>query len=185
MCSITNFTSLDQTIDVTQIIIDCLVVGTSLVFIESTFCGLVLTCQVILHLPHLSFQILFTPLAHCLFIRWITAVDNIVYGNSVHNGLSFEFWTKCPHLNPHPSLCSMTTKQNVACGGLSGRARGDLATSSVELVWLVTAPRPWNVLQLYRQAWWTEGQSQPQTPAQPHGSRCHMAAPEPSAGKET
>ena len=49
----------------------------------------------------------------------------------------------------------MTAAQNVAGGGLSGRARGDLATSSVELVWLVTqrqAP-PKNVLQLYRQAW--------------------------------
>lgn len=65
-------------------------------------------------------------------------MENIVYGNSVHNGLRFEFWTKCPHSNPHPSLCSMTAEQNVAGGGLSGRARGDLATSSVELVWLVT-----------------------------------------------
>lgn len=65
-------------------------------------------------------------------------MSNIVYGKSVHNGLPFEFWTKCPHSSPHPSLCSMTAEQNVAGGGLSGRARGDLATSSVELVWLVT-----------------------------------------------
>ncbi len=97
---------------------------------------------------------LFTYFARCLFIRCITAVDNIVYGNSVHNGLPFEFWTKCPRSNPHPSLCSMTAEQNVAGGGLSGRARGDLATSSVELVWLVTQHQvPRNVLQLYRQAW--------------------------------
>lgn len=27
-------------------------------------------------------------------------MDNIVYGNSVHNGLPFEFWTKFPHSNP-------------------------------------------------------------------------------------
>ncbi|TKS86657.1 hypothetical protein D9C73_020775 [Collichthys lucidus] len=40
--------------------------------------------------------------------------------------------------SPHPSPCSMTAEQNVAGGGLSGRARGDLATSSVELVGLVT-----------------------------------------------
>lgn len=52
--------------------------------------------------------------------------------------LPFEFWTKCPHPNPHPSLGSMTARQNVAGGGLSGRARGDLATSSVESVWFVT-----------------------------------------------
>lgn len=63
-----------------------------------------------------------------------------------------------PTQTPHPSPCSMTARQNVAGGGLSGR--GDLATSSVELVWLViTAPGSTNVLQLHRQAWWTEGQS--------------------------
>ncbi|KAI3367681.1 hypothetical protein L3Q82_026523, partial [Scortum barcoo] len=37
-----------------------------------------------------------------------------------------------------PVFTSMTAEQNVAGGGLSGRARGDLATSFVELVWLVT-----------------------------------------------
>lgn len=81
---------------------------------------------------------LFTLFRHCLFFRYITVVYYIVYGYSVHNGLPFEFWTKCPHSNSHPFLCSVTAEQNVAGGGLSGRARGDLATFSVELVWLVT-----------------------------------------------
>lgn len=54
----------------------------------------------------------------------------------------------------------MTAEQNVAGGGLSGRARGDLATSYAELVLVGnTAPGPQNVLQLCRQAWRTEGRS--------------------------
>ncbi|KAM7375919.1 hypothetical protein PAMP_005680 [Pampus punctatissimus] len=32
----------------------------------------------------------------------------------------------------------MTAEQNMTGGGVSGRAMGDLATSSVEMVWLVT-----------------------------------------------
>lgn len=65
-------------------------------------------------------------------------MNNIVYGNSLHNELPFEFRIACPHTNSHPFLCSVTAEQNVAGGGLSGRALGDLATSSVELVWLAT-----------------------------------------------
>ncbi|KAK2891834.1 hypothetical protein Q8A73_017499 [Channa argus] len=68
---------------------------------------------------------------------YIAGVNNIVNGNTVHNGLRFEFRTTCLPLQPPLFLWSMTAEQNVAGGGLSGRARGDLATSSVELVWLV------------------------------------------------
>lgn len=50
--------------------------------------------------------------------------------------LNFE--QSAPAPTPTPSPCSMTAEQNVAGGGFSGRARGDLATSSVEMVWLVT-----------------------------------------------
>lgn len=53
--------------------------------------------------------------------------------------LNFE--QSAPTPNPHPSLCRMTAEQNVAGGGLSGGARGDLTTSYAELVWLVTLHR--------------------------------------------
>lgn len=45
----------------------------------------------------------------------------------------------------------MTAEHNVAGGSLSGRERGDLATSYVEFGNI--APGPQNVLQLGRQAW--------------------------------
>ncbi|KAK9533728.1 hypothetical protein VZT92_008829 [Zoarces viviparus] len=81
----------------------------------------------------------------------------------------------------------MSAAQNVAGGGLSGRARGDLASSSVALVWLVRQCQVPEMRYSYcRQAWRTAGQGPaPASLPGPHGSRCHMAAPEPSAGEET
>lgn len=73
-----------------------------------------------------------------LFIYYyIIAGNHFVYGKCAE-WITFWILNKLHPLNPHPSLRSMTAEQNVAGGGLSGRARGDLATSSVELVWLVT-----------------------------------------------
>lgn len=57
---------------------------------------------------------------------------------NVHNGLPLNFEQSAPPSSPYPSLCSMTAQQNVACGGHSSGARGDLATSSAELDWLAT-----------------------------------------------
>ena len=171
--------------------IDSQLVGTGMAFIESRFLCLqinvsgynsVQPSSVLWHFYHHLHTVYFSDvllqsIIHCVW-------------NKCAQWNTLWILNKVPPLRsptPQPSPRSMTAAQNVAGGGLSGRARGDLATSSVELVWLVTqrqAP-PKNVLQLYRQAWWTEGQSQPQTHAQPHGSRCHMAAPEPSAGEET
>lgn len=55
---------------------------------------------------HLFALLPFTSFAHWLFITCISAMDNIVYGNSVHNSLPFEFWTKSPPIpNPSP-LCA-------------------------------------------------------------------------------
>lgn len=80
----------------------------------------------------------------------------------------------------------MTAEQNVAGGGFSGRARGDLATSSVEMVWLVTQYQvPEMCYSSIDRPGEQRANTQPQPHAQPHGSRCHMAAPEPSAGEET
>lgn len=116
-----------------------------------------------------------------VFLQWIILCMETVC--TIACPLNFE--QSPPHPKPQPSLCSVTAEQNVAGGSLSGRARGDLATSYAELVLVGnTVPDPRNVLQLCRQAWWTEGRPQPHTHAQPHGSRCHMAAPEPSAGEE-
>lgn len=71
-------------------------------------------------------------------MRCINTMNNTVYENSVHNGLPLNFEQSAPTPTPLPSLCSMTAAQNVAGGGLWGRARGDLAASCVESVWLVT-----------------------------------------------
>lgn len=74
----------------------------------------------------------------------------------------------------------------MAGGGLSGRERGDLATSSVELVSLVRRRQASEMCYSSRDRPGEQrGQSQTQTHAQPHGSRCHMAAPELSASEET
>lgn len=71
-------------------------------------------------------------------MRCITPVDDILHRKGEHNRSPFWILNKVPPLHPPSSPCILTAEQNMAGGGLSGRARGDLATSSAELVQLVT-----------------------------------------------